>query len=228
MAAGAVGTRGVLVMRDEAPITIDEHGAAHVAGDALDAAARALGHQQHLYLRGLFGGELLAEMLALVDAAEYRPRRTAVGSVEAIDEDAHREFLEQLVHLIGQSSLCAAVERAFGLRGLVGFSGTIVRRWPGGAHHSDWHSDVTRAEHELGRAVAMVVNLSSQPFEGGNLLIREANRERVLARVAYREPGDAVLFRVTPRHEHRVDDVVGGGPRTVLTGWFYAPRAALA
>jgi predicted 2-oxoglutarate/Fe(II)-dependent dioxygenase YbiX len=84
-----------------------------------------------------------------------------------------------------------------------------------GAHYYPWHSDIA---HE--RLVGLSVNLSSELFEGGVLEVREERSRRVVARVANRTAGDAVLFRISPVLEHHVTPVTAGGERLVLAGWF--------
>jgi hypothetical protein len=73
-----------------------------------------------------------------------------------------------------------------------------------------------------GRRVALSINLSGQPFEGGELLLRDAASEQVLAEIGNRAEGDAVLFRVHEDLEHRVLPVAGEVPRTAFAGWFTA------
>jgi Rps23 Pro-64 3,4-dihydroxylase Tpa1-like proline 4-hydroxylase len=68
----------------------------------------------------------------------------------------------------------------------------------------------------------MSLNLSPEPFEGGALQIRETDSKKILFEIANTGLGNAVVFRVDPRLEHRVSPVAGKVPRTAFAGWFFA------
>jgi hypothetical protein len=88
---------------------------------------------------------------------------------------------------------------------------------PGAGHASDWHSDVSG-----GRMITMSVNLSTAPFDGGELQIREASTERMLRRLRNTGAGDAVIFRIDPSLQHQVLPLTGKASRDALAGWFLA------
>jgi hypothetical protein len=70
------------------------------------------------------------------------------------------------------------------------------------------------------RLVALSVNLNTAPYEGGVLSIREAATERILCELTNSGFGDAILFRIDERLQHRVSDVEGTVAKTALAGWF--------
>ena len=86
---------------------------------------------------------------------------------------------------------------------------------PGGGHYDSWHGD-----EGFDRMVAMSVNLSSKPYEGGVLQIRDNNTAGILHEVANTGFGDAILFRIGPGLTHRVTTVEGSLPKTAFAGWF--------
>jgi hypothetical protein len=88
---------------------------------------------------------------------------------------------------------------------------------PGAGHASDWHSDVSG-----GRMITMSVNLSTAPFEGGDLQIREAATERMVRQLRNTGGGDAVIFRIDPSLQHQVLPLSGTISRDALAGWFLA------
>ncbi len=99
------------------------------------------------------------------------------------------------------------------------FGGRIYRFAAEEGHYDTWHSDLG---HGGDRLLAMSLNLSPQPFEGGALQIRRAGTEEVLFEIANTGLGNAVIFRVDPGLEHRVCPVAGAFPRTAFAGWFFA------
>src|SRR5437660_1554384 len=100
------------------------------------------------------------------------------------------------------------------------FEGRIYRVIPGHGHHDAWHSDM--AEHRL---VGMSLNLSSGPYTGGILEIRERASGKLVSEVANVGIGDAVIFRLSDNLQHRITDVEGEAAKTAFAGWFRArPR----
>jgi len=100
------------------------------------------------------------------------------------------------------------------------FEGRIYRIVPGTDHHDSWHSDVGQD-----RLLALSINLGVEPFEGGQLQIRQAATQAIVGEVENRTVGDAVLFRIDPSLRHRVAPVSGGVSRTAYAGWFRARPA---
>jgi predicted 2-oxoglutarate/Fe(II)-dependent dioxygenase YbiX len=76
----------------------------------------------------------------------------------------------------------------------------------------------------------MSINLEAQPYEGGALMIRERESERVIEQIENTGAGDAVLFRIDPAFQHRATAVTRG-VKTAFAGWFRSEeplRACLA
>jgi len=68
--------------------------------------------------------------------------------------------------------------------------------------------------------VAMSVNLSSEPYLGGELRIRDAGAGQPLYAAPDPAPGDVLVFRLAEHLRHRVMSVDGPVPRTAFAGWF--------
>jgi len=117
--------------------------------------------------------------------------------------------------LLNDPKVLRMIERITGCARLACFSGRIYRRVPGSDHFNRWHSDVTE-----GRAIALSVNLSEKLYEGGELQIRSADSHQVLCTVENPQSGDAIIFPVDEKFQHRISDVTGGAPKTALAGWF--------
>jgi hypothetical protein len=77
-----------------------------------------------------------------------------------------------------------------------------------------WHSDL-----QDNRKVAISINLSEARYEGGTLQIRRRSRSAVES-VPNLGVGDAIIFRLARRLEHRVTPVVGKSSKIAFSGWF--------
>ncbi|HYE15104.1 MAG TPA: 2OG-Fe(II) oxygenase [Pyrinomonadaceae bacterium] len=148
-----------------------------------------------------------------LDGAEFLAVEREIGS-ELRPADTSLYFAFEL--LLNSPEALRLVPRLTGCAPALSFSGRIYRRLPGGAHFNRWHSDVTNG----GRMVALSVNLSERPYEGGGTQLREAATGRVLCELANTGFGDAIMFRIDPSLEHRVMNVTGREPKTALAGWF--------
>lgn len=117
--------------------------------------------------------------------------------------------------LLNNPRLFRLIEEITGCGHIGCFRGRIYRIVPGANHHVEWHTDLNGT-----RLVALSVNLNSEPYEGGVLSIREAATERILCELTNSGFGDAILFRIDERLQHRVSDVEGTVAKTALAGWF--------
>ena len=78
-----------------------------------------------------------------------------------------------------------------------------------------WHTDLNGT-----RRLALSINLNTEPYQGGVLSIRDAATKRMLWELPNPRFGDAVLFRIDERLEHRVSEVEGAVPKIAFSGWF--------
>lgn len=120
-----------------------------------------------------------------------------------------------LLLLLNNQQLFKIIDQITGCGHLGCFRGRIYRNLPGANHHVAWHTDLNET-----RLVALTINLNSQPYQGGALTIREAKTGRILCELTNSGFGDAILFRIDKRLEHRVSDVEGSVAKTALAGWF--------
>ncbi len=121
-----------------------------------------------------------------------------------------------LLHfLVNSQALFGAVGEITGCAHIGCFSGRVYRFAPGAGHHDAWHADT--CEH---RMIAMSINLSPRPYEGGVLQLRNARTKQLLHEAVNTGFGDAILFRLARDLEHRVTEVEGAHPKTAFAGWF--------
>lgn len=151
---------------------------------------------------------------------DLREKAYTIGSDASIRKGP---LMGAVTLLLNQPELIDQVRRLTGCASITGFVGRIYQLRPGDGHDFDWHNDVMHH-----RVIAVTVNLSTGIFKGGELEIREAKTRRVIRKIANVGPGDAVMFRVDPRFEHRVMPITGDVPKTALAGWFVEGTAAIA
>ncbi|MCU1383746.1 MAG: hypothetical protein JWL71_2443 [Acidobacteria bacterium] len=185
---------------------------AHAAPEALAPLAETFRVQRCARICGLIEPALLARIQSLIAHSTFAERRH--GTIASELCMAQNTTLGLLHFLVNDAAVFAFVERMTGLAGLRFFAGRVYRRLPA-AHHDSWHSDV-----HPDRRVGMSINLSTAPYEGGVFEMRDEASGRMLAVLANTVPGDAVLFAIDDRLEHRVTDVTGTEPKTAFAGWF--------
>jgi hypothetical protein len=118
--------------------------------------------------------------------------------------------------LLNTPKLFRAIEQITGCEQIACFSGRIYRRPASSTYVNRWHNDIT----DEGRMIALSINLNAEPYEGGALQIRSAETHELLSEVHNRNYGDAIIFPVDARFEHRVCEVESGAAKTALAGWF--------
>src|SRR3989441_1518310 len=126
---------------------------------------------------------------------------TAFGALLLLMND------EKLFELIQDVTQCERVRC---------FEGRVYRVIPGHGHHDAWHDDIGED-----RVVAMSINLSKAPYDGGKLQIRERISGEIIE-VENVGAGDALVFRLSPDLQHRITEVEGLAPKTAFAGWFRA------
>ncbi len=169
--------------------------------------------RHHLALPGFLDPPLLDMLRAKLAAAEFVRIDRAVGS-ELRPLDMAPYFALEL--LLNSPPVLDLIPRLTGYPRPACFTGRIYRRAPGARHVSHWHTDI----NEDGRMITLSVNLSEHVYRGGTTLVREADTKRVVCELPNTGFGDAILFPIDPRFEHRVLDVEGDAPKTALAGWF--------
>jgi hypothetical protein len=123
--------------------------------------------------------------------------------------------LQIFLLLFNNSRLFEAVQRITGCPPIAGFGGRIYRIDPGTDQFLDWHED-TAGNYLVG----LSVNLGPEPYGGGVFQIRERRSKRITCEVAHQRPGDAHLFSIAPKLEHRVTPLTGSVSRVAGSGWF--------
>jgi hypothetical protein len=166
----------------------------------------------HVLVPNLFGPGLLAWVQQQVEAAKLQVRSEEIAGELTLPTGA---LVSRMRFLLNDPLLYGAVEAATGVRPLVRFQGRIYRKLAAPEHFARWHDDLQGPV----RLLAMSVNLSQEPYEGGVTEIRYKGSTDLIAAIQNNGPGDALIFRIDPALEHRVTGVTGG-VKTAIVGWF--------
>ncbi|MET0647878.1 MAG: 2OG-Fe(II) oxygenase [Pyrinomonadaceae bacterium] len=183
------------------------------SGEELARMRAQFEERHHLSLHGFLDPALLDMLRGKLAATDFARIDRDVGS-ELRPLDAAPYFALEL--LLNSRAMLDLVPQLTGCPPVACFTGRIYRRAPGQSHVSRWHTDL----NDDGRMITLSVNLSEHVYRGGTTLIREADTKRVVCELPNTGFGDAILFPIAPRFEHRVLDVEGDTPKTALAGWF--------
>ena len=178
------------------------------------AALRKMFVEQHWLLLPKFLDARLLELIEKkLEGAEYRVVDRETG-VELRPIDCTAYLATEL--LLNSPRVFRAIEQITGCARIACFSGRIYQRPASSTYFNRWHTDIT----DEGRMISLSINLNAEPYEGGALQIRSAKTHEILCEVYNRNYGDAVIFPVDEKFEHRVCEVEGGAAKTALAGWF--------
>jgi hypothetical protein len=181
---------------------------------ALEKAKRVFGRDHCVKVRGFLSGDLCTEILAKIQPEDFYERvHKGAGAEACLREDS--SILSLLWVLVNDDRLFRAVESVTGCPAIGSFQGRVYRFTESPRHHDDWHDDLFD-----NRIVAMSVNLSNKPYDGGLLQIRDRKSGEILHEESNTGPGDALIFRLAPELQHCVTSVTGSRPKTAYAGWF--------
>jgi 2OG-Fe(II) oxygenase superfamily len=195
-------------------------GAAGTVDATLDAAREGelrdhFERHNWVLVPGFLGPRLLDEIQRLVESTDFEHRADEMGGELKLGHQT--AVVARMLFIVNDHAVHRAVEAATGNPRIARFDGRIYRREPVPEHYHVWHDDVVGEV----RLVAMSVNLSEAPYEGGVLEMRRKGEAEPFASVHNTGPGDALMFRVHPDLEHCISDVTAGS-KTSLAGWFGA------
>ena len=196
------------------PIQITRAGAVvHSSQAQLDTLGNAFVAQHWLLLPNFLDRSLLDLIQQKLRETEYCVVDRETG-VELRPVDCTTYLATEL--LLNSPKLFRAIEQITACGRIASFSGRIYSRPANSSYFNRWHTDIT----DEGRMIALSINLNSEPYEGGALQIRSAGTHEVLCEVYNRNYGDALIFPVDEKFEHRVCEVESGAAKIALAGWF--------
>jgi hypothetical protein len=163
-------------------------------------------------LEGVIEGELIEQMLRDIERGDFHIERHDVGVEEKMRSHG---LVSALVFFANDPQVLASIAEITGCGRIGCFDGRVYRLAAARGHLDSWHNDLM--DH---RMVAMSVNLTPEPYEGGVLQIRDRRTGEILHEAKNAGIGDALVFRLAPELQHRVTPVEGNVARTAFAGWF--------
>ncbi len=189
------------------------------AAPAVLARARAAFAQHDaLVLPSAFDPPFLQTILAICRRGPYVE--------EVIDTIGHRTIEERdtaggaLRFALERPAFLRWIEAASGCETVGRLAGVVAEMAAGTGQELGWHND--RNDPSLARRLAITVQLSDAPYEGGVFEMRDERSGQLLVREGALHPGSVMVFRIDNRLRHRVTPVTSGGPRRVFAGWLSA------
>jgi hypothetical protein len=199
-------------MTFDAPFRVDQHGARDFA-DPLDWRLR-FAADGVLALPQILAQPFLTMLLERVDQSTFG--EDVVGRIGARQVERPQRVGRILSLALHGRPLLDWLEVVTGCAPLRALTGHVAQHSPNSADALDWHDDM----NDRARKLAIVINLSDRPFQGGQFQLRRKGADGLLLAFDHVEPGSALLFAVRPELEHRVLPVTGTNPRRVYAGWF--------
>jgi hypothetical protein len=161
---------------------------------------------------------LLERVLEKIEAAQFYSNSHRDGRKQEFGWDLTIRENEMALHLIyfllNSCSLFQIFQRITDCSAIGSFGGRIYRSLPG--DWLNWHDDTDVSERVLG----ISINLSPERYAGGLFQLRERESEQIIWEAGSGNLGDAHLFRISRRLQHRVTRVEGNIPRITAAGWF--------
>jgi hypothetical protein len=195
-----------------------------------DVAIRSLQQEflkdQCIVLRGFLEEHLMQRIIKNLNKATFfENQHTGIkNEIFATDQTVNGAdlVLHQINILMNNPLLFRTIEKITGCKKILSFAGRIYRNMPGTGHHLNWHDDTIDAS----RLIAISINLGAEPFEGGVFEIREKKGKTLLKSVGCGKCGDAHVFNVSDKLEHRVTETTGQVPRIAAAGWFLSQASS--
>ena len=179
------------------------------------AAKEQFARFQALHIEQAIEPSYLAALLKTLETSTFVADAPAPGfrEVESSPQRAGR-----LLNLtLNRPELLRWLEDVTGCGPLKTIEGRVVQTLLRPGDELLWHDDLLAT---AGRRVAIVINLSTRKYGGGDFQLRWKGGEIVVEH-HHSRLGSALLFRVESRLEHRVLPLTFGGPRRVFAGWAF-------
>jgi hypothetical protein len=186
-------------------------------GPAMDISALRLKFDQQHYLRfpHFLDPEILGFAQSQIESGRFYQRvHENIGSNKELCMVGNAGF-GALLLLVNDEKLFQIIQDVTQCAKIRCFEGRVYRVSAGQGHHDSWRDDI--GDHRL---VGMSVNLGKNVHVGGMLQIRERVSGKIVADVPNERAGDAEIFRLSDKLQHRITVVEGVEPKTAFAGWF--------
>lgn len=187
-----------------------------------EAAREAFARHRVLECREALGPDMLEMTMRLLANAIFKPQDVKGLGGREVEEP--RRVGRAISLTFQRANMFEWLDRATGCGPLGAVIGRVTQSLAGHDHQLSWHDDWQGRRRRL----AITVNLSTEPYEGGLFEIRKKKTREPLFAHRHTEPGTALIFDVARDIEHRVHPISAGGPRRIYAGWFLAPEKTVS
>ncbi|MBI3589990.1 MAG: PqqD family protein [Candidatus Melainabacteria bacterium] len=166
----------------------------------------------HIKLSNLIVSDLLKDIQERINKADFITLDHKDAGKDLVMKDPE---MNQILHeIVNDEKFLKAIEQITGLKKIRYFSGRVYKMIPGEDHYDMWHSDVV-----WHRVLTISINLSSDIYSGGVLLIRDKKTKKIIQEIKNTVPGDAIIFSISTDYQHMLTKVEGNIPKIALAGW---------
>lgn len=198
-----------------APVRIGPE-ATDILADAAASAdiAKALAANGGVVLHDVIAPDLLASWMRVIDNTPFQHVAIgASGQFGTRKNDISPATALPFCMALARPAFMTWLERIGGCAAITNVEGHLAQMQPGHAIH--WHRDAG-----LGiRRLAMVLNLSTDRYEGARFELRRKSTQQPLLSYYANTIGSLAIFRLGDDLQHRVSRLVSGGPRNSFAGW---------
>lgn len=199
-----------------APFEIDANRTTILADQAMtEAVADTLATAGGVVFDNVIAPKLLESLIARAQSADFR--QTDLKEFGLRGNDLSPRAGLPFCMVLARPVFMRWLEQISGCPPVAHVEGHLVQMLPG--NNLGWHRD---AGHGI-RRLAMVLNLSTDRYEGGRFELRQKSTTTPMLAYQATTPGSLALFRLSNDLQHQVTQVTAGGPRTTFTGWARGP-----
>lgn len=187
----------------------------HISIDKIEDYKRKFTKNKCFLIKNLIEEEFFKEFVKKLEKVSFYEKEEAgeykFGKVMFVPLTEPSVFILNV--LLNDKTLFSALEEITNCSSIKDFVGRIHRS-EGKTHEIKWHGD-----NSDNRLLAITLCLGEDRFEGAKFQLREKESKKMLAEFGQLEPGDAIIFQISPELEHRLSPIMSG-KRTVGVGWF--------
>lgn len=166
-----------------------------------------------LVFEEVFDPALLARLLRQAEQTPFV--HDIVDQLGTREVEAPQRMGAALGLMLGRHALLEWLEAVTGAAPLRAISGRLAQTGMRAEDGLTWHDDL----NDKRRKLALVLNLSTAEFDGGQFELRRKGASDLLFSYHHQRPGTLMVFAIGPGLEHRVTPLLSGGPRRVYAGW---------
>jgi hypothetical protein len=187
--------------------------------DDLQTARRQFSEFRAVHIDGVLEPGFLTSVMRMLESATFTAGPSGPGFREV---ESPQRVGKMLNLVLSRPELLRWLEDVSGAGPLKRIEGRITQTLNRPGDELRWHDDSTTEEE--GRRLAIVINFSTEAYEGGEFALRYKTG-RMLFEHHYTKLGSGLIFEVDRELEHRVLPLTVGGPRRVFAGWAFSGEA---